>query len=265
MRRGFRDRSVWITGGGSGIGEALALELGRRGAWVAVSGRRIDRLEAVVRRIEEAGGRAKAVGCDVTDEAAVEAAVDEVVRAFGRLDVAVANAGMGVSGRVEALTARDWRFQFDVNVVGAALTGRFALGPLRQTRGRLVLVGSAAAYLGAVSSGAYCASKAALRSLGQTLRLELAGSGVSVTSIHPGFIESEIGQVDNRGVHHPDREDRRPQRLMWTAERAARVMARAILRRRREFVFTGHGRLAAFFGQHFPGLLGFVQSRSASS
>ena len=263
MKSGLQDRVVWITGGGSGIGEALALEFARQGTLVAVSGRRADRIEAVVRRIEEAGGRAIAVTCDVTDEARVEAAVGEVVEAFGRLDVVVVNAGMGVNGRVENLTAQEWRYQLDVNVVGAAQTCRFALAPLRETGGRLVLVASVAAYLGAPSSGAYCASKAALRSLGQTLRLELSGSGVSVTTIHPGFVESEIAQVDNRGHHDPDREDRRPKRLMWTAERAARVMVRAIRRRRREFVFTGHGRLGAFLGQHCPGLLGFLQSRSA--
>jgi NAD(P)-dependent dehydrogenase (short-subunit alcohol dehydrogenase family) len=251
----FAGKVVWITGASAGIGRELARIFAEEGAQVAVSARRQELLDEVVAELEAGGGGALAVPCDVTDEDAVAAVVARVVERFGRLDVAVANAGFSVTGRVESLSAAEWRRQLDVNVVGVALTARYALPQLRATRGRLALVGSAAGFLPVPGAGAYGASKAALRSLGETLSAELAGSGVTCTTLHPGFVESEIARVDNEGIHHPDAADRRPVRLMWPTRRAARVMVRAIHRRRREYVFTGHGRLGAFVGRHFPGVV----------
>ena len=261
MKLRFDHQVVWITGASSGLGRALALELARQGADVALSARRTDRLDALVREIQALGRRALAVPCDVCDEAAVSGAVESITQHFGKLDVAVANAGFGVTGRIERLSAEDWRRQLDTNVVGLALTARYALPELRKQRGRLVLIGSVAALLPGPGSGAYAASKAAVRSIGETLSVECAGSGVSVITVHPGYVESEIGRVDKQGQFDPTRVDRRPASLMWTAERAARVMTRAIHSRKREYVFTSHGKLGAFVGQHFPGLVQAVLSR----
>lgn len=262
MKRFFDDRVAWITGGGSGIGEATALELARRGAHVAVSGRRTDKLRGVVGAIESLGRRALAVRCDVTDEAQIEAAVREVVERFGRLDVAVANAGFSVAGRIADLDREAWRRQLDTNVIGAALTAKYALPELRKTGGRVVLVGSVAAFICAPKLGAYNASKHAVRAIGQTLSVELAGSGVSCTTVHPGFVESEIAQVDNRGRHDPARADKRPKKLMWPADKAAAVIVRAVYERKRELVFTGHGKVGAFIGQHLPGVAHLMMKRS---
>lgn len=253
---------MWITGAGSGIGKALALELARQGATVAVSGRRRANLDEVVHAIEAEGGKALAVPCDVTDEASLEGAVRAVEQQLGRLDVAVANAGFSVAGPIRSLTAADWRRQLDTNVIGAALTARAALDALERTKGRMVFVGSVASFTPAPRVGAYSASKAALRLLAQTLDIELHGTGVSVTLIHPGYVESEIAQVDNEGKHDPSRIDKRPKNLMWPADRAARVMAGAIAARKHEFVFTGHGQLGAFIGQHMPGVIRFALTRT---
>lgn len=252
MARRFDGQVVWITGGGSGIGRSLALGFAREGAVVAVSGRRRDKLDEVVAAVTAAGGRGLAVTCDVVDEDDVRRAADEVASALGRLDVVVANAGFAVMGRIEDLSAADWRRQLETNVVGLASTVRFALPHLRKTRGRIALVSSVSGVLATPAGGAYSASKFAVRAIGLTLQSELAGSGVSCTTILPGFVESEIGQVDNEGRHDPARKDKRPAKLMWTSEKAARVMVNAIHARKREFVFTGHGKVGAFVGQHFP-------------
>ena len=255
------DEVVWITGGGSGIGRGIALEYARRGARVAVSGRRADKLREVTAAIDAAGGKGLAVPCDVTDEQQVRAAAAAVVEAFGQLDVAIANAGFSVSGPIERLSAEDWRRQLDVNVVGAAITASAALPELRKTHGRLGLVGSVAGFVATPGSGAYSTSKFAVRAIALTLAQELNGSGVSVTGIHPGFVESDIARVDNEGVFHEDRKDKRPAKLMWKTGDAARVCVKAMDARKREFVFTGHGKLGAFLGQHFPGLVHFVITR----
>jgi NAD(P)-dependent dehydrogenase (short-subunit alcohol dehydrogenase family) len=251
----FKNKTVWITGGGSGIGRALAHEFARRGADVAVSGRRVDRLEETVEQVEGFGGRGLAVQCDVTVEDDVIAAVQQVVDHFGRLDVAIANAGFGVGGKVEDLSADEWRRQLDVNVVGAAITARHALPHLRKTDGRVALMGSVAGMVTQPGNSAYSASKYAVRAIGQGLAMELANEKVSCTLIQPGFVSSEIGQVDNAGEFHEEWQDKRPQKLMWDAEKAAGVIVDAIAKRKREFTFTGHGKVAAFFGKHAPGLV----------
>lgn len=251
----FQGARVWITGGGSGIGKAMALQFAEAGAQVAVSGRREQRLEGVVQTIEDKGGTAYAVPCDVTDEASVAAAVETVAQKLGRIDVVVANAGFAVGGTVEKLSAEDWRRQFDTNVVGLAITAKHSLPHLRKTQGRLGLMGSVAGFVSVPGFSAYHASKFAVRAIGLALSAEVGKSGVSVTLLHPGFVESEIAQVSNEGEFRPERVDRRPKYLMWPTDRAARVMLRALARRKREFVFTQHGKLAAWLGQHMAGPL----------
>jgi NAD(P)-dependent dehydrogenase (short-subunit alcohol dehydrogenase family) len=225
-----------------------------------VSGRRRERLDEVAHLVEERGVRALALPCDVREEKQQQRAVTQIISALGKLDVAIANAGYSIGGRVATLTADDWRNQLDTNVVGAAITARFALPELKKTRGRLALIGSASAFFSAPGYGAYHCSKHALRALGQTLSIELTGSGVSCTTVHPGFVESEIQQVDRQGHFDASREDRRPSYLMWPADRAARTIVTAIARRRREVVFTGHGKLIAFMGMHVPRLVDALMS-----
>lgn len=252
---------VWITGGGTGIGRGLALKFAADGGDVALSGRRADRLEAVAVEVRALGRRALVLVCDVTDEAACEAAVTSIKRELSRLDVAIANAGFGVSGRIERLTADDWRRQLDVNVVGVANTAKWALPALRETGGRLVLVSSVMGMVCMPAQAPYCASKFAVRAMGLTLAQELHGTGVSCTTLYPGFVESEIAQVGIDGVFDESRQDRRPKKLMWTAERAADVMWKAIWRRQREYVFTSYGKLGGFLGRHLPGLVHFAMTR----
>lgn len=258
----FHNKVIWITGGGSGLGRAMAHEFAAQGAKIIVSGRRKDRLETVVEEIHALGGTGLALPCDVTNDEALAEAMNTLMARFKRLDVCIANAGFGVSGRVENLTAADWRKQFDVNVVGAAATAATALPALRRSHGRMVLVGSVAGFVCAPGVAPYHASKHAVRALGQTLAMELHGTGVSVTTLHPGFVESEIGQVDNEGTYHAERKDPRPQLFMWRTNDAARVMVSAIKKRKREYVFTRHGKLAVALGRFTPDLVHVIVTRS---
>ncbi len=250
----FSEKVVWITGASSGIGRHLALAFAREGAIVAASARRMEELERLVTEIKESGGKGAAFFCDVANDAAIKACAAAVVEKWGRIDVAIANAGFGVVGRVEDLKAIEWERQLAVNVIGPALTAKYALPYLRKTAGRMVLVGSVSAWFAGPEVGAYSASKAAVHSIGQTLMIELKGSGVSCTTIHPGFVASDIARVDNEGVLHKDRADPRPANLMWPTEKAAKVILTAIYRRRGSFVFTAHGRSGVFIAKFFPGL-----------
>lgn len=259
----FRDQVVWITGASSGLGRELAIAFARKGALLALSARRAEELEDTARMVRSAGGEAECFVCDVRDEAALEQCAAAVARRFGRMDVAVANAGFGVVGPVVELSAEEWQRQFAINVTGLALTARFAFPHLRINKGRMVLIGSVAAFLPGPRTGAYAASKAAVHNIGETLQLEWKESGVTCTTIHPGFVESNITRVDNDGVFDASRKDPRPAFLMWPADRAARSMLRAIYRRKKVHVFTGHGKLLAFLGRHFPALARWIMHQSS--
>lgn len=250
----FKDKIIWITGASSGLGKFVAYEFARKGAKVALSARRMDKLAEVLETVKSLGGEGLIVPCDVLDEQAIEKACGEVIRHFGGLDVAIANAGAGVYGSIERLAAKEWRRQMDINVTSLAITAKYALPHLKKSKGRLVLIGSVGAYVPNPNMGAYGASKAAVRNIGQTLQLELKGTGVSCTAIHPGFVDSDITRIDNDGILHPERKDPRPENLMWPTEKAAKVIVKAIAKRRKSYVFTGHGKIIAFVGQHFPGI-----------
>jgi len=256
-----KEKVVWITGASSGIGKSMALEWVKLGYKVALSARRKELLDELALEIQQSGGEALAVPADVMEEKSLENAVQLIIENWGRLDIAVANAGFGVFGSIDKLTAKDWDRQLQGNVTGLALTVKYALPHLKQSQGRIGLVGSVGAYLPNPNVGAYGASKAAVHSIGLTLQVELMGTGVSCTTIHPGFVVSEIAKIDNDGIWHPERADPRPANLMWPTEKAAKVMVKAILNRKRNYIFTAHGKALVWMQRWFPGLLRTIVSK----
>ena len=162
----FRDKTVLITGASSGIGMELAWQLAQAGAKVTLSARRRELLEALAQRIVAAGkSRPVVVECDVTRDGDLEQAVAESVRAFGKLDAAIANAGFGVTGAFRQLTIGNYRRQFETNVFGVLRTVYAALPEIEKTKGNLVIIGSVAGWLPMPGGSAYGMSKFALRSL----------------------------------------------------------------------------------------------------
>ncbi|MFN3756616.1 MAG: SDR family NAD(P)-dependent oxidoreductase [Flavobacterium sp.] len=246
---------VWITGASSGIGKAMSLEWAKLGFNVVLSARRVELLEEVATEIRKMGVQALVVSTDIMEEASIKNAVKTIITTFGQLDIAVANAGFGVFGTIEELCQEDWQRQLQGNVIGLAMTAKYALPHLKKTKGRIALVGSVGAFLPNPYVGAYGASKAAVNSIGLTLQVELHGTGVSCTTLHPGFVKSEIARIDNDGVWHPDRKDPRPENLMWPTEKAAHVMVKAVMKRKRNYVFTGHGRVAVTLQRWLPGMM----------
>ena len=208
-------RTVLITGASSGIGEALALEYGTRGAHVALLARREAELEAVAERVRQRGGTATTLVVDVSDASATIDAVKRSERALGGLDLVIANAGVGSSGHASRLRWEDVERTIDVNVKGAMATLVAAIPiMLSQQRGHLVGVSSLAGKRALPESGAYSASKAALSTFLETLRLDLGPAGIFVTDVQPGFVATPI----NANTTHA-----KP--FLWTAEKAARVIA----------------------------------------
>lgn len=251
MSARFQDKVVFITGASSGLGAAMAEEFAREGARLVLAARRADRLDAVKGKIEGLGRPVLTVTCDVTDRAQLDAAVAEALAEFGGLDVVVANAGFGVSGTATRLETEHFRRQFETNVFGVVDTIYATLPHLQASKGRLALVSSVMGRVGLPASGPYCASKFAVTGLAECFYYDLADLGVSVTSINPGVVASEIRTLNNRGEQTGRKDPVSPWLIMPT-DKAARKMVGAIYRRTPEFTFTGHGVLVAFLCRHFP-------------
>ncbi len=229
---------------------------------MALAARRLDRLEALASEIGRAGRRAVVIPCDVTRDGDLERAADKARGALGKLDVVVANAGFGVTGKLETLTLDDYRRQLETNVFGVLRTVYATLEDLKKTRGRLVLIGSVSGHVAVPGSSAYSMSKFAVHALAASLGHELAPYGVAVTLISPGFVESEIGQVDNRGVWRAQAPRRPiPAAFVMATPTAARKIVRAVARRRREVVITGFGKAAVVLHRHAPWLLAAIIRR----
>jgi short-subunit dehydrogenase len=250
----FSGQVVLITGASSGIGEALAPECARPGGALVLAARRTDRLDRLVVELTAGGARAIAVRCDVTVDGDPERAAAVARQSFGRLDIVVANAGFGVVGPFALLTLDDYRRQFETNVFGVLRTLKATLADVRRARGRIAIIGSVSGHVATPGSSPYAMSKFAVRALAEALGHELARSGASVTLVSPGFVASEIRRVDNAGVLREETREPIPKCLVMSTARAARQIVRAIGRRRREVVVTGHGKAAVFFQRHAPWL-----------
>jgi short-subunit dehydrogenase len=216
-----------ITGASSGIGRGLAVELARRGAKVGLVARRLDVIEEVVREIEAAGGKALALPADVQDAASIFAAAEKLSVEIGPIDTLIANAGIGPTRDAAEIDAVEVAGVINVNVIGAANSAAAVIpGMVARGSGQLVVISSLAAYRGLPRSAAYCASKAAVSAFFESLRLDLAGRGIKVTIIHPGFIRTPL--TAGRSAQMP---------FLMELDDAVKKMAGAIEKQRKRYSF----------------------------
>ena len=240
-----------VTGASSGIGEAAALELARRGASVVAAARSAEKLEALVSRAS--GGRVLAVEADVSDRSSVEAMVGRAVGEFGRLDVLVNNAGLGLSGRVSELRAEDLRYVFEVNTIGPLNCVQAAL-PYMGRGGRILNVSSVVGKRAIPKVGGYCSTKFALNALSDSLRVEVADRGISVTSVYPGTTRTSFR--DNSRRTRDEKRGWRPKGV--TPERVAEKIANAAEKGPRDVYVTLSDLLFVAGVTLFPGLTDLV-------
>ncbi len=199
-----------ITGGGTGIGRACALLFAQEGARVAVAGRRKPPLEAVVREIEAAGGKALAVTCDVTDRASAEVAIAATTKHFGRLDILVNNAGAVVIATVDQTSDEDWSHVLAVNLTGTFFVSRAALPALRKAGGgSIVNIGSILGLISRKQRAAYSAAKAGVAGLTRAMALDHAHENIRVNCICPSIIETELGLQSMAKSPDPEGERKR--------------------------------------------------------
>ncbi len=195
---------AFVTGASSGIGEATAETLAARGASVALVARRRDRLESLAERIRSRGGDAFVVEADVTQEEAARGAVDRTVEHFGRLDIAINNAGLMLLGPIPAADTNEWMRMVDVNLRGVMLCAHAALPHLQRAAvneprrvADLVNVSSVAGRVARAGAGAYNATKFAVNAFSEALRQEVTEKFVRIALVEPGLVDTEL-RLHNR-------------------------------------------------------------------
>ena len=215
-----------ITGASSGIGRTLAVELARRGARVGLIARRSEVLAEVLAEVEQEGSKSLAVAADVQDVEALRAAALRISETRGPIDVLIANAGIATTTHATNLQPDEVAAVLQTNVLGAANSVAAVLpAMLERGSGQLVAISSLSAYRGLPMSAAYCASKAALSSFFESLRIDLIGCGIGVTIVYPGFIRTPLTAGRKRMPYLMD------------VEYAARKIITAIEKRKKSYAF----------------------------
>lgn len=200
----LKGKTALVTGAGSGIGKATALRLGADGANVVVISRTLEEVEETRDGIMAAGGTALALDADVSDEAEMQKVIDATIKAYGGLEIVVANAGInGMWAPIDELTPDEWDQTMTVNLRGTYMTLHLAVPHLKKAGGSIIIVSSINGNRTFTSAGAtaYSATKAGQVAMAQQLSLELGKHGIRVNAVCPGAIDTEIDDnTDKRNV-----------------------------------------------------------------
>lgn len=182
-----------VTGASSGIGEATAIALATEGAKVAVSARRSDRLESLVKRINDSGGQALPIVADVAEETQAQDMVTKTQAEFGRVDILVNNAGVMLLGTIDGANTEDWRRMVNTNILGLLYATHAALPIMKsQGEGHIVNISSVAGRVAQAGAGVYNATKWGVCGLSEALRQEVHKDKIRVTIIEPGAVATEL-------------------------------------------------------------------------
>ena len=252
----FLENVVIITGASAGIGRELALLLAEQGAWLALAARNAEKLEEVAAQCRQRGCKAVVVPTDVAEQSQCKNLIERTVAEYSRIDTLINNAGITMWARFDdirdlALIEQIMR----VNYFGSVYCTYYALPYLKETQGRIVGISSLTGKIGVPTRSGYAASKHAMAGFFDTLRIELADYGVSVTMIYPGFVATEVRQrafgPDGKPLgKSPVREDE-----VMTVETCAQLIVQATAQRKREFVMTLRGRLGLWLKLIAPGIV----------
>ncbi|WP_438444428.1 SDR family NAD(P)-dependent oxidoreductase [Gorillibacterium sp. sgz5001074] len=249
MRRDLSGQVTVITGASGGLGMALAEEFHKRGAWVVLAARSLEKLREAQQRL---GGDCMMVKLDVTQMDSVQTAVQDVLSRTGRIDIWINNAGYGRFETLDQLGLDDLEGMMDVNYMGLVRCTKAVLPSMLQAgSGSLVQIASMAGKMGSAKGTGYCASKHAVLGFANSLRQELAGTGVSVTSVNPGPIDTPFFDVADPSGNYV----KNVKWFMLKPETVASRVADAVERNRKEIDLPLTAAVGVKLYQLFPRLL----------
>ena len=253
--RTFKGKTVIVTGASSGIGKALAEHFAALGANVVLGARHGDRLQQIVAQIEERGGSAAYAVCDVSKEEDCKNLVKTAVDRFGGVDVLICNAGISMRALFDDVDLSVLHKLMDVNFWGCVNCTKYALPYIQQSHGSIVGVSSVAGIHGLPGRTGYSASKYAMTGFLEPVRIENLKKGVHVMIACPGFTASNVRFSALTADGSQQGETPREEGKMMTAEEVARIIERAVARRKRLCLMDFQGRASYFVKKFWPGLL----------
>jgi len=228
----FKDKVVIITGASSGIGKALAVELSKRGAFVVLASRNIEKLAETKSNCNQYNSHALIVKTDVTIENDCKELINSAVKEFGKIDILINNAGISMRALFKDLDLKVIRQLMDVNFWGGIYCIKYALPYLLETKGSVVGVSSIAGYRGLPGRTGYSSSKYAMRGFLETLRTENRKTGLHVLIVAPNFTASNIRNTALTADGTIQSESPRDENIMMTPEEVARRICNAIIKRK---------------------------------
>jgi short-subunit dehydrogenase len=255
--------SILVTGASQGIGKAVCLHLAARRVRLTLTARDPEALEQVAAACRQRGSEALVTPADVSRPADCERMVGQAISAWGRLDCLINNAGISMLARFDEVTdLQVFERLMRVNYLGYVYPTWFALPELKRTRGRLVAVSSLAGLTGVPGHTGYSASKHAIFGFFDSLRIELAGSGVSVTLVAPDFVSSEIHRRAAGPDGRPMGESPLQEAKIMAADQCAAEIVKAMEKRQRLRILSLRGRLGRFVRLVAPGAIDALAARA---
>lgn len=249
----MKNKVVIITGGSSGIGKALAVEFGKLGAKVVITGRNQERLNQVGEELDHLNVPNLILQLDVANEKDNEILVKETLNAFGQIDILVNNAGISMRALFEEIELEVFKKVMDINFYGTLYATKYCLPHILKSKGSIVGISSINGYRGTPARTAYTASKYAMNGFFESLRTEVMHRGVHVLVACPGFTGTNIRNAALTADGSSQGESPRDEGKMMTAEEVAQGIIKAVEKRKRDIVFTTQGKLAVFLNKWMPG------------
>ena len=251
----LKDKVIIITGASGGIGEALTKKFSAEGSVVVIAARQLEKLNELKTTLEKSGGKVHAVACDVSNESHCKLLVDETIRMYGRIDVLINNAGISMRALFNELDVDVIRKVMDVNFWGAVYCTKAAFPYLLKAKGSIVGISSIAGKKGLPGRTGYSASKFALEGFLETIRTENLKKDLHVLVACPGFTASNIRQSALAKDGSQQGESPRDESTMMSSDEVANHIYNAVVKRKRDLILTGNGKLTVWLNKFFPAFM----------
>ncbi|MDF9796062.1 short-subunit dehydrogenase [Catalinimonas alkaloidigena] len=261
-KQAFKDKVAIVTGSSMGIGKATAKLLGEQGAKVVLNGRTAERLEQTAANMKSIGLDVLAVQADMSKVDDCKKLIDETIKYYGRLDILINNAGMSSRGYFEELDPKVFQDMMNINFLGCVFPTRFAIPHLKESKGSVVFISSVAGIRGLPETIMYCASKMALTSIAESLKVELAEYHIHVGIVYVGITQNDEGKKvigkDGKLVLLESREDRKAQ----NPEDVAKSIVKNIKKRKFKSILTLLGKVNFFANILIPRIVDRILIRA---
>ncbi|TVP47714.1 MAG: SDR family oxidoreductase [Mongoliibacter sp.] len=251
----LKDKVVIVTGATSGIGEACALVFGKEGAKIVITGRSQVKIDNTLNMLQKEGIISLGILADAGREEDNRKIAEETISHFGKIDILINNAGISMRALFEDLDMEVFRKVMDTNFYGSVYATKYCLPEILKNKGSIVAVSSINGFRGTPARTAYTASKYAMNGFFEALRTEVMKRDVHVLVASPGFTSSNIRNNALTADGKTQGESPREENKMMSAEEVAKAILKATLKRKRDIVLTGQGKLAVFLNKWMPGIM----------